>query len=138
MSRKTKKQLEQEEMIRRQAEEAIFCENYQTRLIKILARIAEDSNIPATVKLNDDHIDISISDYKKNVPISLIYKEDSIKSIELHIINVEDEIDHYYRKKEEELAKYLKLQNAKAKLTEEELQLLTENIKSTNSLYDRY
>lgn len=138
MSRKTKKQLEQEEMIRRQAEEAIFCENYQTRLIKILARIAEDSNIPATVKLNDDHIDISISDYKKNVPISLIYKEDSIKSIELHIINVEDEIDHYYRKKEEELAKYLKLKNAKAKLTEEELQLLTENIKSTNSLYDRY
>lgn len=138
MTRKTKKQLEQEEMIRRQAEEAAFCENYQTRLIKILARLAEDSNIPATVKLNDDHIDISISDYKKNVPISLIYKEDSIKSVELHIMNVEDEIDHYYRKKEEELAKYLKLKNAKAKLTEEELQLLTENIKSTNSLYDRY
>lgn len=139
MPRKTKEQIKEELEKRSQELAAGFCGDYQTRLIKILAKVATSPNISLFLEFKEDSIKISSREYYKvytifdELPVVLKYNVDNINYIEEIrdvIIRIETEIYQYDLEKQLELERYQKLQNAKAKLTEEELQLLTENIKS--------
>lgn len=139
MPRKTKEQIREELEKRSQELAAAFCGDYQTRLIKILAKVATSPNISLFLEFKEDSIKISSRESYKvytifdELPVVLKYNVDNINYIEEIrdvIIRIETEIYQYDLEKQLELERYQKLQNAKAKLTEEELQLLTENIKS--------